>query len=84
MDGSHPPSDMRYVLVNKEVADLIEDMNTDDYQFLIEVLSLVKCECGCRGRSHIPVTPDDRRLRRLLSTPIREPAVPDLEAQFRV
>jgi hypothetical protein len=84
MAGTHPPSAMRYVLLNKEVADLIEDMNTEDYQFLIEVLSLVKCECGCRGRSHITVTADDGKWRRLPSTLCREPAVPHLQAQFRV
>jgi hypothetical protein len=61
MDGSHLPSDKRYVLLDKQLADLIEDINTEDLKFLIELLSLRDCVCGCRGRSHITITTDGGR-----------------------
>lgn len=86
MDGSHLPSDMRYVLLNKEIAEMIDDMDNEDLNVLLEIIQATKdCECGCRGRSHITITTDDGRRRRLSGRlPRREPAVPDFEGQFRV
>jgi hypothetical protein len=85
MDGSHLPSDKRYVLLNKQLADLIEDINTEDLKFLIELLPLRDCVCTCRGRSHITLTTDDGRQLRLVGRGRhREPTIPDFERQFRV
>jgi hypothetical protein len=88
MDGSHLPSDMRYVLLNKDLADMIDDMDNEDLKLLLELIQATRgCHCGCRGRSHITITSDDGRRRRLsgrFRLPNREPAVPDFEQQFRV
>jgi hypothetical protein len=77
---------MRYVLLNKQLADLIDDMDNEDLKFLLEIIHATKdCECGCRGRSHITISADDGRRRRLAGRLLRrEPAVPDLKEQFRV
>jgi hypothetical protein len=81
MDGSHLPPDKRYVLLDNQLADMIEDINTEDLKFIIELLSLRDCVCGCRGRSHLTITTDDGRQRHLVGRiRRREPAV---EQQFR-
>jgi hypothetical protein len=84
MDGSHFPSDMRYVLLDRKIADLIDDLQPDDLQFLVELItSLRDCECGCRGRSHVTISTDGRRVARLVGRlRQRGPAVPDLEEQI--
>jgi hypothetical protein len=84
MDGSHFPSDMRYVLLDRKIADLIDDLQPDDLQFLVELITSLKdCECGCRGRSHVTISTDGRRLARLVGRlRQRGPAVPDLEEQI--
>jgi hypothetical protein len=72
--------------MDKQLADLIEDINTEDLKFLIELLSLRDCVCGCRGRSHITITTDDGRRLHLVGR-VRhrdEPTTPDFHAQFRV
>jgi hypothetical protein len=85
MDGSHISSDMRYVLMDRQIADIIDDLHPEDLKFLAELITSIRdCDCGCRGRSHITVTTDAGRRRRLLSRPRRQPAVPDFEQQFRV
>jgi hypothetical protein len=85
MDSSSLPSDMRYVLLNKEFADLIDDMDQEDLKFLLEIIRENKdCVCGCRGLSHIAITTDDQRLGRGVIRFREQPAVPDFEEQFRV
>jgi hypothetical protein len=66
MDASDLPSDMRYALLNNEIAELIDDMDNEDIKVLLEILQANKdCVCGCRGLSHITITTDDGRRRRL-------------------
>jgi hypothetical protein len=85
MDGSSFPSDMRYVLLDKQLADLIDEMDQEDLKFLLEIIAENKdCVCGCRGRSHIAITTDDQRLGRRVIRFREQPAVPDFEEQFRV
>lgn len=39
MDASNIPSGKRYVLLETELADIIEDINTDDLRLLIDLLT---------------------------------------------
>jgi hypothetical protein len=62
MDGSFISPDKRYVLLDRQLADIIDDMHPDDLQLLAELVTSVKdCACGCRGRAHISVTTSDGR-----------------------
>jgi hypothetical protein len=84
MDGSSFPSDMRYVLLDKQLADLIDEMDQEDLKFLLEIIAENKdCVCGCRGLSHIAITTNDQQPGRVIR--FREqPAVPDFKEQLRV
>jgi hypothetical protein len=89
MDGSLLPPDKRFVLLDNQIADAIEDLHPEDLTFLADLISSIRnirdCECGCRGRSHITVTTPDARTGHLVGRlRRREPATPDFEAQFRV
>lgn len=81
---SHIPSDKRYVLLDKDIADMINDINTDELRQLLEMLTRVDCECGCRGRSHVTIIAQDGRQFPLSARPHRDSTTPDFQAQFRV
>lgn len=82
MDCSSIPSDMRDLLLDKQFADLIDEMDNEDFKLLLEIIEESKdCVCGCRGRSHITVN-DTRR--RLLSKPRRQSAAAGAKGQVRV
>jgi hypothetical protein len=58
MDGSHVFQEIkRYSFVTTELAEeleLLSDIQQDQLAKILKLLDYVNCECGCRGRRHIP------------------------------
>ena len=57
MDGSHnTPSDKRYVLLDNDLADIVENADPKVFRDMMKFLAIFnRCECGCRGRSHFDI-----------------------------
>ena len=55
MDASSISPYKRYVFLDKQIADIIDQLPPDMLKEFLDVLALNEdCQCGCRGRNHIP------------------------------
>jgi hypothetical protein len=68
MDGHQDVSipGKRFVLLDNPVADLIERLTVEEQRDLLELVTLMDCECGCRGRNHVRERDDAARRQRFI------------------
>jgi hypothetical protein len=64
----------RLVLLDNAVADLIERLTVEEQMDLLGLVTLMDCECGCRGRNHVREHQEDTRRQRFIRQVTQETA----------